>query len=153
MPHFGCTDQDVFALVKSYFYYFNTPCGSQYAPCFIYVHLLFFFWLHCVFAVLLCFSCCRACSLEPGLSSCSAQSSLLVVHRLSGSIVCAILVPQPGIEPECPALEGGFLTTGPPGKSHFVYFYSVACDSSLRTQTYESDLAYISLLFYPRLSS
>ena len=95
----------------------------------------------------------RTGSLEPGLSSCSAQSSLLVVHRLSGSIACGILVPQPGIEPESPALEGEFLTPGPPGKSHFVYFYSVACDSSQTTQTYESDLAYISLLFYPRLSS
>ena len=30
-----------------------------------------------------------------------------------------ILVPRPGIEPMSPALEGGFLTTGPPGKSLF----------------------------------
>ena len=29
-----------------------------------------------------------------------------------------ILVPQPGIELTSPALEGGFLTTGSPGKSH-----------------------------------
>ena len=28
-----------------------------------------------------------------------------------------ILIPQPGIEPESPALEDGLLTTGPPGKS------------------------------------
>ena len=28
-----------------------------------------------------------------------------------------ILVPQPGIEPRPPALEGEVLTTGPPGKS------------------------------------
>ena len=27
-----------------------------------------------------------------------------------------ILVPQPGIKPTSPALEGGFLTTGPPEK-------------------------------------
>jgi len=25
--------------------------------------------------------------------------------------------PRPGIEPMCPALAGGFLTPGPPGKS------------------------------------
>ena len=31
-------------------------------------------------------------------------------------IACGILVPQPGIEPTSPALEGGFLTTGPPEK-------------------------------------
>ena len=30
---------------------------------------------------------------------------------------CGTLVPEPGIEPSRPALEGGFLTTGPPGKS------------------------------------
>ena len=29
-----------------------------------------------------------------------------------------ILVPRPGIEPMSPALQGGFLTTGPPRKSH-----------------------------------
>ena len=32
-------------------------------------------------------------------------------------MACGILVPQPGIEPISPALEGKFLTTGPPGKS------------------------------------
>ena len=30
---------------------------------------------------------------------------------------CGILVPWPKIEPIPPALEGGFLTTGPPGRS------------------------------------
>ena len=34
---------------------------------------------------------------------------------LSCPMACGILVPQPGIEPVSPALEGGFLTTGPPG--------------------------------------
>ena len=29
---------------------------------------------------------------------------------------CGILVPRPEIKPVSPALEGGFLTTGPPGK-------------------------------------
>ena len=40
-------------------------------------------------------------------------------HRLTRSTVCGIslTVPQPGIEPASPALEGRFLTTGPPGKS------------------------------------
>ena len=37
--------------------------------------------------------------------------------RLSGPKACGILVPRPGIEPTSFALEGGFLTTGPPGKS------------------------------------
>ena len=32
-------------------------------------------------------------------------------------MACGILVSQPGIEPMSPALAGGFLTIGPPGKS------------------------------------
>ena len=43
--------------------------------------------------------------------------SLVAAHRLSCPTVCGILVPWPGIEPTSPALEGRFLTTGPPGKS------------------------------------
>ena len=37
--------------------------------------------------------------------------------RLSCLEACGILVPLPGIEPACPALQGGFSTTGPPGQS------------------------------------
>ena len=37
--------------------------------------------------------------------------------RLSCSAARGISVPQPGIEPKSPALEGGFFTTEPPGKS------------------------------------
>ena len=36
---------------------------------------------------------------------------------LSCPPACGILVPRPGIKPTTFALEGGFLTTGPPGKS------------------------------------
>ena len=36
---------------------------------------------------------------------------------LSCSVGCGILVLWPGIELASPALESGFLTTGPPGKS------------------------------------
>ena len=36
-----------------------------------------------------------------------------------------VLVPQPGIEPTSFALEDGFLTTGPPGKSRHVSFLLV----------------------------
>ena len=38
-------------------------------------------------------------------------------HRLSCPMACGILVPRPGIEPSSLTLAGGFLTTGPPGKS------------------------------------
>ena len=44
-------------------------------------------------------------------------SSVAAAHRLNCPGACGILVPQPGIEPASPALEGIFFTTGPPGKS------------------------------------
>ena len=55
--------------------------------------------------------------------SCSVKTlvadpgSVVTVHRLSCSAECGILVPRPGIEPLSLALQSGFLTTGPPGKS------------------------------------
>ena len=49
-------------------------------------------------------------------------SSVVVACGLCCPLACGILVPQPGIEPRSPALEGGFFTTGPPGKSVKVLF-------------------------------
>ena len=43
--------------------------------------------------------------------------SLVVAHGHSCPIACGVLVPQPGIKPECHALQVRFLTTRPPGKS------------------------------------
>ena len=69
------------------------------------------------------FVACRlfvvACRL---LSSCGPRAleregSVVVARGLSCPEACGILVPRPGIEPASPALEGRFLTTGPPGKS------------------------------------
>ena len=54
--------------------------------------------------------------------SCGAGSVLVAVW-LSCPSACGILVPRPGIEPDSPALQGGFLTTEPPGKSQEVGFY------------------------------
>ena len=48
---------------------------------------------------------------------CSTQAPIVVAHKLSCSTACEILVPGPGIEPMSPALQGGFVTTGLPGKS------------------------------------
>ena len=39
------------------------------------------------------------------------------------SLACGILVPQPGIKPASPALEGKFLITGPPGMSPFLIVF------------------------------
>ena len=44
-------------------------------------------------------------------------ASLVATQGLSWPVARGILVPQPGIELLSLALEGGFLTTGPPEKS------------------------------------
>ena len=87
-----------------------------------------------------------------GLSSCGAQApecvgSVVVAHGLSCPAACGILVPWPGFDCVSPALESGFLTTGPPGKSwgsflimlvvfympfsffvsHFLHYYLFLC--------------------------
>ena len=51
-------------------------------------------------------------------------SSVVVARGLSCPVACGILVPQPGIKPTSPALEGGFFTTGSPGKSLLTYFFT-----------------------------
>ena len=40
-----------------------------------------------------------------------------------GRKACGILVPQPGIDPTPPALEGEVLTTGPPKHAEFKSTY------------------------------
>ena len=57
-----------------------------------------------------------------GIFCCGARApehvgSAVVVSGLNCPVACGILVPRRGIEPMSPALEGGFSTTGPPGKS------------------------------------
>ena len=61
------------------------------------------------------------------LSSCGAQApecagSVVAARRLSCSTARGISFPRPGIEPSSPALEGRFVTTGPPGKSPYISF-------------------------------
>ena len=52
------------------------------------------------------------------------MDSLVVVCGISRSMACGILIPQPGIEPVYPALQGGILTAGPPGKSLSLFSWS-----------------------------
>ena len=79
------------------------------------------------------FSCCGAWALGVwtsvvaalGLSRCGSWA---LEHRFSSCGARAQLLrgmwdlPRPGIEPMCPALAGGFLTTVPPRKSQYVIF-------------------------------
>ena len=84
--------------------YLCTTLRTSFPSFFFFKELLylFYFWLHQVLV---------AESLQ-----CSGFS-LVEARELSFSAACGILVLRPGIEPTSPALEGGFLTTGPPGKS------------------------------------
>ena len=45
------------------------------------------------------------------------HGSVLAMHGLVALEAYEIPVPQPGLEPPSPALQGRFLTTGLPGKS------------------------------------
>ena len=58
-----------------------------------------------------------SCSAWPFSVAEVQQDSVVVAHGLNCPTVRAILVSHPGIEPTFPALEGGFLTPGLPGKS------------------------------------
>ena len=84
------------------------------------IYLFVCFWLHRVLVVA-CETCCSTwdLSLQPsGFSLVEGpRFSVVAVRGLSCPMACGILVPQPGIEPMSPALEGRVLTTGPPGKS------------------------------------
>ena len=52
-----------------------------------------------------------------GGSALKHRDSIVAAPGFSCSKACEILIPQPGIEPMFPALQGRFLTTGLPGKS------------------------------------
>ena len=87
------------------------------------IHIYLLIWMHRVLV-----AAHRIFSASCGTFSCTAQSlqlwcvgSVVVTCGLCCSVACGILVPQPGIESMYPALQNGFLTTGPPGKSHTVF--------------------------------
>ena len=62
-----------------------------------------------------------------------ARGLSTVVRGLNCFVACGILVRWPGIEPTLlqgvihPVLQGGFLTTTPPGKSLFQNFITLLC--------------------------
>ena len=58
---------------------------------------------------------CLGCGVQDLFVWCTG--SVVVAHRLRSPAACGILIPQPGIRPLPPALQGRFLTTGPSGKS------------------------------------
>ena len=59
-------------------------------------------------------------------------SSSWGVCKVSGLVACGILVPWPGTETLSPALKGGFLTTGPPGKPQPRTLFTQALPEALK---------------------
>ena len=51
-----------------------------------------------------------------------------MAHGFSCPAACGILVPWLGIEPVSSALQGGFFTTGPPGKSLTITLDMLHCN-------------------------
>jgi len=66
--------------------------------------------------------------------------SVVAVHRLSCFTACGILVPQPKTEPMPSAFQGGFLTSGPPGKSQSYLIWTLIFTKRHRTVTYRGKL-------------
>ena len=86
------------------------------------IYVFIYFWLSRVLvAARRIFVAAHGSSLRcVGFSLVVARAgSVVAACELSCSAACGILVPLPGIEPMPPALEGGFLTTGPPQKDVF----------------------------------
>ena len=72
--------------------------------------LLAYIYIYGLFVVACGLLCCSAHALE-------LEGSVVAAHRPSYLMACGILVLQSGIKPVYPVLQGGLLTTGPPGKS------------------------------------
>ena len=71
-----------------------------------------FYFIYCLFLAVSGLSC------SMGYLRCGTWALQLWFEGLvARGIACGILVSQVGIEPMSPALQGGFLTPGPPGKS------------------------------------
>ena len=96
-----------------------------------FIYLFIYFWLCWVLVVACRIFCCSAqASLQLWREGSRATWALWLQH--TGSLVvacghsclvaCGILAPHPEIEPTSSALEGGFLTTVPPGKSSSCQF-------------------------------
>ena len=87
-------------------------CGEKMATC---TFTSLFIWLHWVYVVSRRIFCCGPWAPECG-------GSVVAVGRLRCSAARGVFVSQPGIKPTSPALQGGFLTTGPPEKPLYFYF-------------------------------
>ena len=74
----------------------------------------------------------------------AAHALSVAACSLSHSTAQGILVPRPGTEPASPALQGGFLTIGPPGK--FQYFPSCGFKTTHFLPSHPSPVPFIAHL-------
>ena len=87
---------------------------------------LFIYWLRQVLV-----AACRLFIAVRGLLSCCGmqvperEGSVVTARGLCCPSACGILVPRPGIKPASPALQEGFLTTGPPEKTPYRLLLSI----------------------------
>ena len=81
------------------------------------------------------------CGAHCGAWAAENAGSVVVAHGLSCPGACGNLVPRPGIKPVSPALEGGFLPNGPPGKAQEGICFKETVSSDL--SPYPSGLASI----------
>ena len=86
----------------------NLEFGSN--PC-VYFLFIYYFWLCWVFTA------AHKLSLIVASGLLIEVASLIAAHRFNCAKACGILVPSPGIKLVSPASTGGFVTTGPSGKS------------------------------------
>ena len=99
---------------------FHKASFLKFVNYFIYV----FIWLPQPSTVACGIFCCCAQTLVAAHELRSSLASVIVAYRYSCFTVCGILVPWPRIKPESPALQGGFFTTGQPGKSPAFFFFN-----------------------------
>ena len=97
---------------------FSAPLSSAFdslsftiKPNTLFSPLFFFFWPHQVLV-----AARRIFVMSREILHCHT-CTVQLQFRLSWHVACGILVPQSGIKPMSPALQGRFLTAGPPRKS------------------------------------
>ena len=111
--------------------YWDGNSHSSLTALFSKVFLSFFFFFNLislaasvlVVALVILIAACGIfhCGTWASLAEACRLRILTVTLRLSCPAVHGLLVPWPGIKSWSPALEGGFLTTGPPGKPQWSF--------------------------------
>ena len=117
---------------------------------FFLIYFIFYLSAHWVFIAACSLSLAvesRGCPLVVVHSLLTVAASLIMEHGLWGrpaQLPCGLWdLPRPGIEPVSPALQGRFLTTGPPGKARlFLFIYIYVCMSEKVMAPHSSTLAW-----------